>query len=362
MNYYNKSLFVKTITRQTKITSSVLMFFCIVSYWSIPIQVSENIQKIILLLLAMCTIGLLNSAMPSVKLRVYEYKLKFLSSEQMKVLLAIKVTYYMAVIYIIVRNLGLFTGSNFIIFEWLYLIICVKSIILKEVNLFGKLLIISFCAAVMIPGISIYLVWVLVLIVFIKTEIIEPDYEAMEKMTFYLDNAFSSEFNEQEMVGIYSVKKKKIIETSNEYIKYKVHNLAKKVIYLCISLLAISVILNISDLSAYKSLVLFSFYYIFTDQVFKQWLSEEKRVKNSKLYSNQMITEIIVKQTIAFTSIMIGVSFLIAILCGAWVMMILALITLAYVIIVEIIFELPMLYDVILNFIFFSIVSLLFFM
>lgn len=362
MNYYNKYLFIKTVTRQTKIISSVLMFFCIVSYWSMPIQVSGNIQKLILMLLAVCAIGLLNSAMPSVKLRVYEYKLKFLSSNQLKVLLSIKVTYYMIMIYLVVRNIGLFTGGHFIIFEWLYLIICVKSIILKEVNLFEKLLIISFCAAVMIPGISIYLEWALVIIVFVKTEIIEPDYEAMEKMTFYLDNAFSSEFNEQEMLGMHSTKKKKLIQTSDEYIKYKVGNLAKKVTYLCISLLAISVILNMYGLSEHKRLVLFGVYYVFIHQILEQWLSEEKRVKNSKLYSNQKITEIIVKQSVAFTWIMMSVSFLIAIICGDWIMIVLAIITLAYVIITEIVLELSMLHDMILNFIFFGIISVLFFM
>lgn len=361
MNSYNKRLFFKTITRQTKIISIVLLIFCALSFGNPPIKLPNEFQNLLLLLVLVGAISLLNSNTPSVKLRVYEYKLKLLSNRQLKKLLALKVTYYSLVIFIIVSNLKFFTGTQFYLFEWFYLIICIKNIIIREINLVDKLKIIGYSFLVIFPVISIYILWGGVIIFFIYSERIDPDYESMEKMTYYLDNAFSSEFNEQDLLPTTYDKKNSYIKNSNEYIKLKEKTLIVKIIYLSIAMIAIAIVFNVYEIQNYLFITLYGITYIFAHQVFEQWIYEEMRVRKSKLYPKKKINNIIMKQCFVFLILMMIVAVLTAIGLGEVSFIVMSLLTLIYILVTECYLELSFVYNIISNIIFFGIITFLYY-
>lgn len=359
---YNKRLFIKTITRQTKILSITLFILCCISFFIIPIRLTNTVQNLLLLVVLFGAVSLLNSKMPSVKLRVYEYKLKFFSNRQLKILLALKVTYYSLVILIIVSNAQFFTGIEQALFEWFYLIICIKSIVIREVNTFEKLKIICFSFLVTLPIVSFYILWLGVVTLFIYTRRIDPDYESMEKMTYFLDNAFSPEFNDQELLSTTYVNNKANIEGVNDYIRLKLDKLVLKIIYLSMLVVAINVIFKAWEVQEYLSITLYCVIYVFSHQVFKQWISDEMRVKKSKLYSQKIINDLILKQSLTFLTLMMIISVLIAISLGDMLFITISLLTLIYIILIECYLELTLVYNMLVNTIFFGIITLLYYL
>lgn len=358
MKGYRIWLFFKTVTKQTKVVSLTLLTLAMLSLSCRPSQISKSGQLIMLLIVLLSAFSLLNSPWPSLKLRVFEYRLKLVSSKQLKILLAVKTTYYFLLGYILVLNLQLFTNGYLSVFKWLYLIIGIKTLVLKEIKLSEKIIIILYSALVII-GVPLIGLWFTFLGLLIFTDIVEPDYEIMERLTFYMDNALSIDSSSEMQLQIPKQRKGEIT-TQNAYVLFKVKQLLQKLFLLLIGIIGTIAMFNLLNIET-ERVITYGLFYVCGQLIFSYWISEDKRIKQAKLYPNQVIDYLIGIQAVVYVSSMLLIAVVLAVYFGAVRTIMLGLMTVAYIVVCELYLRIGVRSKLLIDVLFFLIVSSLFF-
>lgn len=306
MNCYNPLLFIKTITRPTKITIVLLviiLLFSINYQYVAPMQV----QLISLLILSIALLLLNISNYPGVKLRLYEYKLKLVSEKGIKLLILLKVSFYFLIGYKIVQNINYFNDLNFAIFTFLWISMCAKTMYLNNRNLKRQLFILAMSSLTLV-NISIYLLWIIYSCIFIFTTILEPDYYAMELMTIAVQNAFEKKHFQENRPPQKQLNKKQKIKSLNSYVWINSIDLLKVAFIIMISSSILVYLMWVAGYASILNKVVIVIIYLLLQYIFEKKLKNILLIRNTKLYPVEIMNELIYKQAITIGSMLLVVT------------------------------------------------------